>query len=308
MGEDHHIPTHKLLQQAVLGSCLDAGIRPSYGIEFPDDIYKTLAKNVYGRTEGAKFFKKAKLKDIDGSMSLRGHLRYYVSDTAPETLRSNFLFCLEKNISVQFNDLARVNYNGKRVLDLSDDFIKKNMGKGSCQHHQIPDSEIEETSSIGMAYRNQGLLENSIRQWEMQKPDVLIHFQGGEHVFGNSILGLQYKDSLSAQFYQAKWRVLNVIPLRQAGDPLSVYSIPPDAKMDNTIFISQQDESTYFFNSVFGGENLNAEKERRFIRTVCDESGGIIDSPILTSVQMHRMAQEYRDFDRSVMEAVFFHS
>lgn len=259
IGETHSMPAHRMLQAQLLERLAKGPHKIAAGFELPHNTLGAVAnERFHGYLTGAE---KAALgrKDADGQRALMSYLAFGGQKSlAPASFLTLLHFCYQNSIKTRFTDAARAG----GVLDSDDPVTGRIIAYNTPEILQlVPWYKIRTISQKGIDLRNQTMAHLAMTYAQRQGADVFIQHAGVEHLFGHSILGGKYENSLTAQFNKAGAHVISVL---FAGAGYRIDQIPYEAQinaMKRTLIIT--DVNNQVFTEETPGENAFLEKISR---------------------------------------------
>jgi hypothetical protein len=210
LGEDHRMPTHVALPQALM-TRLMGGASPlslACGMEYPHNFLENILEQGYGHAIPPALRGQIAAADGDGQKLARAFRAKVTPDFAPVTYRNLVKFCRVSGISLRFNDAALNN----GYLDHRDEVTRAML---PTQAQKNGDDKIENAKSLGVAIRNRIIAAHIITHLRDTGAEVYIQSCGADHLFGDRRSGiekLEYNDSLSALFTAAAIDAFAVLP------------------------------------------------------------------------------------------------
>lgn len=194
MGEDHTVPTHKILRQGLMARLLKAATPFAYGMERAHDMLAYLVEKKFSQSVPNDLREQFTAADHNGHRLARTFRAALTPEHTPLTGKNLLAFCLESGISIRANDAAKINIDHKWYLDLP------------------PGQNIPVESREGVALRNRMIVERALMHMKESAAQAYVQDCGMGHLLGHqSDKGIwPYAESLSAMFAQAGVDVLPV--------------------------------------------------------------------------------------------------
>lgn len=255
MGEDHDCPVTRMMQLAVLHKCVEAGLKPAYGIECSYNVPKTLKYR-------EDFDSDSQVQNIFNDAAALPHCLTNEFFTATSTVWMEHIaqYCMQQGIPVSYNDAAR-NPLADVCTDAQDPLtieIAQKLGVKEDDKRYFCSTTRE-----GIFLRNVIIAQNAMDQLERHKPDVLVHMLGASHVMGelHGEGGAQfpYSQSLHPIFKLAGYPVISFLPF----DPAA--RIPSDAPLDDCVAVTGWENARCRFYS-----DKDVADHQRFIASRSD--------------------------------------
>jgi len=282
MGEQHQTPHTHMWQQAVLQETINRGLRPAYGMEFSHLSFQENMR-VLGFDIEADSIERV-LNQDPHNIVLR-QLALILTDDQAHT--QYLQFCEEHNISLSFNDAARMESGDDAYLDYDDALtraraLKHDYSVSEEDLEQKPDDEISACdmgildhgghhviSPTGFHIRNDVMVHNGLQQWRIQKPDVLVMGTGLIHVFGavhnSHDFVSPYEHSMTAILRHKTAAVIPCVFDHEA------FTFPKDT--DDTARITLQG----FSKEAYAIDTDDRAAVDAATKRVCQESGDLVD-------------------------------
>lgn len=216
VGEDHRMPTHKLLLPFLTMQLAQLGHHFSAAFEHPHDICVRVADNLnIGvplklRTAPGYWY------ETDGKAALSSYLGLCLSPLAPLSHLNGLrtLYHLVNNsggrVRAVFNDAVE---NNGGMLDLGDRLTKAAVNVyAHVRGKDLSAIKLDTTESGGMACRNLAITYIALRHLSTWGAPILLQQTGVDHVFGNVCDREEFQDSLMKFFTREDARVVPVFP------------------------------------------------------------------------------------------------
>lgn len=213
MGETHTMPAHRMIHAALLSYLADRRDRAPAGParrfvvchEMPYNFLDEAVRRIYRIDTPAAFHDRLHEDDGEGRGGLRAAL--------PLVSRSQallFRLCLKRRILSCFNDVA---YRSNVWIHFSDPvasrLAQEKYGVYLALEGLSLTPEID-GDSRGFAVRNAAMAERALACARRHRARIIVQRCGANHIYGNEMKAMAYRDSLCAHFNRAGCRVIGV--------------------------------------------------------------------------------------------------
>lgn len=245
MGEEHIIPAHKVLRQAIIQH-LCSRSKVAYGMERSHNLLDTLISKSFGLN--SPLFGSGYLKDRDpeGHYLIEAFIGAAVPVHSPVTALNLMTACRDMGISVRANDAAKIKKDGHFYLDAQDPLTAQYLELLQADH---PD-DISVHDQQGIALRNFMIVENALAHMQESGAHVYVQDCGMGHMLGykNNRTQAQwlYQDSLSALFKAHDIDVLPIFPSLMTFQPENLCDEGLHSLDEGAIIVTDMNEQRLF--------------------------------------------------------------
>ncbi|PCI00332.1 MAG: hypothetical protein COB76_03760 [Alphaproteobacteria bacterium] len=302
VGEYHTIPTHTLMNAAILQGLINLNLSTIHASEFPHNTLLSVHAEQSGTKRTERNRKILEKNDPDGIITLKANTVYRETRHTIQTTRMLHHFCLENHIPSVFTDTSRQEHDGETVLDTKDNQTKK-----LCERNK----GIDAVSSRGMALRNHFMTQNQIHA--LKNKDVLVQHVGAAHIFGQQEKKHLTNQSLSgvfnAQNHDSIYQINLYLLSHRWSTSLSIPGDIPLKQMENSFVIRGFDLSEFDYNSssqiILSMINDDAReillaKEDAYIDSIITNSGDFTHIRTPTAEQKHKYGLDVDQFIRDM--------
>jgi hypothetical protein len=279
LAERHTLPSRVIMGQALMSRLLRTGTSSiAYGIEQDHNMVEQILTRAMNIAVPPELKGQITEADRDGRHLARAFsaVHGHPQGGGPAALLSALDFCLQNQIPVHANDIAKIYPN----LDLSDP-MTCDLLKG----YDLGARDIDVRAPFGVALRNMTGLKNVSRRMQDNNIDCYIQAAGAAHLFGRKGQGGHpYSSSLCAVFKEAG---INILPVFLTTKDFGLRDIPGGAAevLRDAVIIKGLDETEFDYRRSDGGQSA-------YLKDLDRESGGEIGVRPRMTAEEHAMLCE----------------
>ncbi|QQG37194.1 MAG: hypothetical protein HYS17_05380 [Micavibrio aeruginosavorus] len=241
VGENHELPSHKILQTLLLQKL---NTRRPRGLAYGMEIAGTTPARVIETIEtGARLTPEEKYRlntdDPSGQTALITYLAYINPASAPVARHTQLDFCRRAEIPTRFTDAAET---ASEDLDAKDPITGQIM-KDNPPGWRDSTQGQEGTSAYDFKIRNLVMTHEAQKHLQQTGAQLYIQQAGVAHILGSKPHKSGCQDSLHARFKDAGFDTLSVI---MTSKPFDLGDLPAEARrhMSECVVVTGLDEKT----------------------------------------------------------------